>query len=435
MATTMVLVLAHTVRAQPTEPSEPQPQEAGSAATEPTPAPVESAPAPATPSPPTPEAPATTSEWDAGGVDEPADSLQIHGWVSQGAMLSTGNDYLARTKRGSFEFFESGINVTKEIGTKLRAGIQIFAQDLGPEGNYKPIVDWAYVDYKLRPWLGVRAGRFKMPMFLYSDQLDADMARTTVLMPQSVYDVHFRQFLAALTGVDLYGRVELGAAGSVDYDLYAGTVFVELWDDDWDVENVVGSRVVWNTPVSCLRVAGHYQYANWNETEQINDVQRDALKMAGLAPADWDGRLTTTADDWTMAGGGLECETDRMTFTAEASWWRSTFSLTPEFQMPFKFDQLRAYVQAAFRVTDRLSTSLYVSAFRDSQAGQDPSEDANHQYDTAVSVRYDVTPNFLVKAEAHLIDGYRAALQDDLPQPEEHASRWGLFLVKTTLAF
>jgi hypothetical protein len=312
--------------------------------------------------------------------------------------------------------------------------VQIFARDLGPVGNYKPIIDWAYVDYKLRPWFGIRAGHFKMPLFLYGDQLDSDSSRTTVLMPQAVYDQHYRELLAAVSGVDIYGRVELGSAGSLDYDVYGGTLFTDLFGDEWDVENLVGSRVVWNTPVSCMRAAGYAQYANWHEKWPLDAATVDATKMAGIAPPDWDGKITLNGTNWVIAGGGLECETERMTFSAEGSWWRSDFTYSPELRMPSTYAQLRAYAQAAFRVTDQLSTSLYISVLRDSQGGQDPSEDGNHQYDTAASVRYDVTPNFLVKAEAHAIDGYNAT-ESNLNTGIERTARWGLFLVKTTLAF
>ena len=36
--------------------------------------------------------------------------IAVHGFVSQGALLSTGNDYLAHSKRGSVEFFEAAVN-------------------------------------------------------------------------------------------------------------------------------------------------------------------------------------------------------------------------------------------------------------------------------------------------------------------------------------
>ena len=173
------------------------------------------APTPVEPAEPTPVEPVaettTTPEPTAAEVeaawaetaleDDASESLQMHGWVSQGVMASSGNNYLANTTKGSFEFFEAGLNVTKELGTNLRAGVQIFAQDLGPIGNYAPIIDWAYVDYRSKPWLGVRAGRFKMPLYLYNERMDTDMTRTTVLMPQAVYDQlrsEVQQYSAAL---------------------------------------------------------------------------------------------------------------------------------------------------------------------------------------------------------------------------------------------
>ena len=103
-------------------------------------------------------------------------------------------------------------------------------------------------------------------------------------------------------------------------------------------------------------------------------------------------------------------------------------------EAPVEFRELRAYVQAAYRINDRVSTSLYTSIYRNSTAGRNPSDDNGHQYDTAVSVRYDATPNVLLKAEAHAIDGY-GATEGSLNRGMERASRWGLFLLKTTLTF
>src|SRR5690349_13355815 len=67
-----------------------------------------------------------------------ADDLQIHGFVSQGYIKTTRNNYLGPTARpgGSFEFTEVGVNFTKPIGDRLRVAMQIFAHDLGPLGKY-----------------------------------------------------------------------------------------------------------------------------------------------------------------------------------------------------------------------------------------------------------------------------------------------------------
>src|SRR6267142_5985687 len=98
-----------------------------------------------------------------------ADALEFHAFVSEGYLKSSDNNYLADSKRGSFEFWEAGINATKQLTDRLRMGIQLFSRDLGPLGDYKAKVDWAYLDYNWKDWLGVRAGRIKLPFGLYND--------------------------------------------------------------------------------------------------------------------------------------------------------------------------------------------------------------------------------------------------------------------------
>ena len=62
-----------------------------------------------------------------------------------------------------------------------------FTHDLGPLGNYRTRFDWFYLDYRFWDWLGVGAGRTKVPFGLYNESSDVDAARVPVLLPQSVY--------------------------------------------------------------------------------------------------------------------------------------------------------------------------------------------------------------------------------------------------------
>src|SRR5580693_3816076 len=76
-------------------------------------------------------------------------SIDIHGFVSQGFILSTSNNYLANdTTHGSFQYSELGLNFTKDLTDRLRLGLQFFAEDIGPTGNYNATLDWFYVDYR-----------------------------------------------------------------------------------------------------------------------------------------------------------------------------------------------------------------------------------------------------------------------------------------------
>ena len=50
-------------------------------------------------------------------------------------LLSSGNNFLAKSKSGSFEFSEIGLNFTNQLTDRLRFGVQLFAHKLGPSGG------------------------------------------------------------------------------------------------------------------------------------------------------------------------------------------------------------------------------------------------------------------------------------------------------------
>ncbi len=124
--------------------------------------------------------------------------IEIHGFVSRGFIKTTSNNYLAEdSTKGSFEFSEVGINFSKQLTDRMRVGMQLFTHDLGPLGNYRTRFDWFYLDYRFWDFLGVRAGRTKLPFGLYNENNDIDAARVPVLLPQSVYPVSNRDFARA----------------------------------------------------------------------------------------------------------------------------------------------------------------------------------------------------------------------------------------------
>ena len=77
--------------------------------------------------------------------------------------------------------------------------------ELGTLGNFNVKADWYYLDYRVRDWLGVRAGRLKIAYGLYNDVSDIDAARAPALLPSSVYPFTNREYLLAQTGGELYG--------------------------------------------------------------------------------------------------------------------------------------------------------------------------------------------------------------------------------------
>ena len=74
-------------------------------------------------------------------MDRLDSGVQIHGFVSQGYMRSSDNNYLADSDEGSFDFSEVGINLRTDLSDSLSVGIQFVGRDLGETGNNEVRID------------------------------------------------------------------------------------------------------------------------------------------------------------------------------------------------------------------------------------------------------------------------------------------------------
>ncbi len=99
--------------------------------------------------------------------------VQFHVFGSQGFMYSNQNNYMTMdTSKGSFAFTDFGANVSTRLTDKFRVGAQIYDRNIGKLGNWQPTLDWAVADYKFADWFGVRAGKVKTTLGLFTDSQD-----------------------------------------------------------------------------------------------------------------------------------------------------------------------------------------------------------------------------------------------------------------------
>ena len=400
---------------------------------------------PAEPPPPPPPSPPAAPD-EGPSLASAVRNLEIHGFVSQGALISTANDYLGHSSRGSVEFLEAAINVSTEVSERLRVGLQLFTRDLGPIGDYAMRLDWALIDYEWRPWLGMRAGRVKIPFGLYNEYSDIDAARTSILLPQGVYNTVNRDFLLAQTGFEVYGSPDLGSGGALDYRLYLGTIFIDPGRDPQvtsvDTEYVTGGQIFWRTPIAGLRIGGSLLLATINFDLKLDAATVASLIMAGVVPADFDGTARLSLHNANLWVGSIEYSAGKLLLAAEYSRWRfhtqsSVQALAPDGDT----DSERFYALASYRVAERFEVGAYASFhFVDvGNRGGDAPEFARsslaYQDDFALSLRYDITDHWLVKLEGHFIHGLADVSLTDNPDASKLHDDWGLFLAKTTVSF
>ena len=421
----------------PTEAAPPEPQPLPADPTpEPDPLPpTEPAPPAAEPTPvdPAPSPPPT--------VDFPG--VQFHGFVSQGAYVSTGNNVLGPSKKGSVEFTEAALNASSEVADRLRVGMQLFTRDVGPFGDYKIVLDWAFLDYRWKEWIGMRAGRVKMPFGLYNEVNDVPGGRLPILLPQSIYPVSSRDFLLALTGAAIYGSPLLGKAGAIDYQVFFGTVFIDLSETPGflgtHTRRAGGAQVFWRTPIEGLRIGPSFLNARMDFDLQLDQMTVDQLVMAGAVPADFDGRAQLRFHDANLLIGSVEYEATRWSFAAEYCRQLVHVDTTPDGLVADQdLDSERFYLLAAHRLTEDTMVGGYASFLFndvDNRSGDGlPVPHTAYQLDYAATGRHNINEFWQVKLEAHLMRGTGGLSPADNPGGNLEKT-WGLFLAQTVLSF
>lgn len=335
-------------------------------------------------------------------------TLQIHGFASQGFAYSNQNNFLTmKTSKGSGAMTDFGANVTLQLTDKLRVGAQIYDRNIGQLGGWRPQLDYAYIDYRLKDWLGFRGGRVKTKLGLYTSTQDADFLRTWALLPQAVYPTDLRSSTIAHDGVDIYGEIPLRRAGSLTYTLYAGArptdtrsgQYFQYEDAGFTSIKVKGSMagadLQWSAPISGLTVGvsqvfqKEHQHQNWM-----------------LGP------FTGIAGPYHSTAAYGEYNRGRLQFAGE--YRRNTRSLDLRNFLPFKYvrnlNETGWFASASFRVNKVVSVGTYHSRYTvDEPVVQDasvpPPDSANHIFDQAVTVRFDLTRFWNVKVEGHFMDG------------------------------
>jgi hypothetical protein len=409
-----------------------------------------------------------------GAAAEDVGGVTVRGFVSQGYLHSSENRFLdADTDEGTFAFTEAALNFSAQPAPKIRVAAQVFARDLGHQGNNRAVLDWGLGEYRALDQIGVRVGRVKFPVGLYNTLADADVARPEIFQPGGVYPPERRDLTSAIDGGGVFGTVALGRAGYLEYEgLYgevdldqsyvlsrAGQTFasslvpalaglglsgVDYVVSDTSSKNkrIWGGHVEWHPPVAGLRVRTGVQ-----GTELDLAAVTTYSAFAGTAPVSLAVRTsahTKAVYQVVFSGeysrGGLRLTAEHLLSKFET---RTSISGTP-FPVPVSTVVARpssTYGQAAYRFNERFQASAYYSVNyqdRDDKDGRglvlrgQPASNAFTK-DLAATVRVDVDPHFLVKAELHRFDGTYNLSQPENPKPLE--KDWTLFAVKATVHF
>jgi hypothetical protein len=327
-----------------------------------------------------------------------AAGIVVHGFVSQGFLFSSNNNYLSmKSADGSPQWTDAAVNIADSLTENLRVGIQLHMYQLGEFGGSNVQVDWASGDYRVNDHFGIRAGKVKTVWGLFTDSQDVDAIFLWILLPQGSYSIDHKSFYLAHIGGEVYGDLSLGdRVGTLHYEAYAGQSTVDL--NDGYIKQFAESGLVFTSALGGKTYGGDLQWATPLKGLTVG-FSGDMQAVDRTAPA---GGLHSPAllapsiyGKFIQGKFYFAAEYDRIPINAVLSIGSAV--------VPFALDERSWFVMASYRLRNNIQVGSYYSHFVNKSS--DTTQPANYSKDWVVSGRYDFNGYFYAKLEGHFLHG------------------------------
>jgi hypothetical protein len=324
--------------------------------------------------------------------------IQIHGFATQGFLLSSHNNYLSmQSSSGSLQWTDGAVSFTDSLTSNLRVGIQLHMYQLGQLGGPNVQVDWASGDYKVNDYLGFRAGKVKTALGLFNDSQDVDAIFLWILLPQSVYPADNKSVLLAHLGGEVYGELPLGPrGGKLFYSGFAGERILDR--NEGYVQQLAEDGLTFATPPEGKTYGGdlHWQAPLRGLTMGASAAVQALSGIASVGTLQIPSLLVTSP----------YAQFERRKFYVAGEYRRTPASailtIGPEVIL-LPEDQRSWYVMGSYRFTERFQAGSYYSHYVNKAL--DTALPANYSKDLVLSARYDFNSYFYGKVEGHFLHG------------------------------
>lgn len=159
-----------------------------------------------------------------------ASAWRINGFMSQGLSSTSDNNYFGSSDDSiSFDFFEAGLVVQKDISDTLNVSAKLAYRAPYSIQRHSTNIDHLLLDYhafKGRDWYaGIRLGRIKSNYGLYNTARDTSYTWPTALMNDTIYTNKLLPLYLSADGINLYGHRDF-THWAVDLELSSGRTHV-----------------------------------------------------------------------------------------------------------------------------------------------------------------------------------------------------------------
>ena len=361
-------------------------------------------------------------EVDMTPIGFPIETIDIHGFFSQGYMKSSSNDVFGKTTDGTIDLREFGINFSGNLTEELMLAAQLTGYTLGEQGGDNIIVHYALADYHLADVFGIRAGRVRVATGLYNETRDIDILRTSVFLPQSIYPEVYRDYYASADAAAIYGTFNLDSLGYLSYQAHTGKLVNDedplsdlpyslggLGFSNIRLENgrSSGAQVIWDTPADGLRCGW-----TWRRI--------DNTAWCEVGGTD----VEITVNNYVNQVWSVEYQIDRLTLMSEYGYM--TLDGAP--------DNTSWYAGFNYEINDKLSVGSNYSSFS-GERGSFTDPDLLSGYERTVSMysKYNITDSWLIKGQIDMSRGTGRNQNASMATDDEVANT--LFSIKTSWSF
>ncbi len=337
-------------------------------------------------------------------------SVQIHGFLSQGFLHSSDNDFFGHSDDNiSVDFRELGLNASWRVVPQLQLALQVVWRNAGQTDNSDLRIDYGIVDYSFfsseSTLLGIKAGRVPTPIGLYNDTRDVASTRPSILLPQSIYFDRNRNVALSADGGYLYGERR------TDYGDFFFTIGVGLPRTDEDPSfkhSIVG--------VNSGKINGDTSWATRLNYEWKNGLIKLSVSYAELN-ADYDAGSSSKLSPGSVSFNPLifSAQYNAENWSLTAEYAQRKFLLTNFGVLPnTKVTGESFYIQGTYKFTsyleglvryDQLSVDKNDKKGKKFQARTGRDNYSRFAKDWTFGIRLSVMPSLLISAEYHRING------------------------------
>lgn len=200
------------------------------------------------------------------------------------------------------------IQVRADLQEKLSATAQIIAKG---QSDYEAKFNWAYLAYQLTNEVTVKAGRFRTPLFMYSDFLDVGYAYHWISPPDGVYNL---SGFDSSDGVMLEWQTEFSGFVS-NATLTGSRTTTDIQNGTLDSSN--GITATWNLNYDWFTFhIAHSEAEVTIDIEQLNLVAEGLAQFPGVTQDAIDAMLFES-DKGSFDGIGVAIDTGKVFAVAE----------------------------------------------------------------------------------------------------------------------